>query len=180
MGRITTIVDHLRAFGRSDDLPNEPVDLDAVLDNALLLLEWRLAQLGITFVRTSEEVLPAVLGSASQLEQVLINLFQNAIDALADKAGDGRIHVTMSRSRTPNHVTISFADNGEGIAPEDLDQVFVPFFSTKEVGEGTGLGLSIVHSIVRDHGGTVTCESELGAGTVLEITLPAIAGSKPA
>jgi PAS domain S-box-containing protein len=180
VGRITNIVDHLRAFGRSEDLSKEPVELDSVLDNALLLLEGRLTQLGITFVRTSEEALPPVRGSSSQLEQVLINLFQNAIDALSDNAGDGRIHVTMSKSSAQDQITISFADNGEGIAPGDLDQVFVPFFSTKEVGKGTGLGLSIVHSIIRDHGGTVTCESELGAGTVVGINLPVSTGSEPA
>jgi PAS domain S-box-containing protein len=174
VGRITSIVDHLRAFGRSEDLPNEPVALDSVLDNALLLLGGRLEQLGVVFVREIEEALPPVRGSASQLEQVFINLFQNAVDALSDRAGDCLIVVKMRAAVDTDHVTISFTDNGKGIAPEELDQVFVPFFSTKEVGKGTGLGLSIVHAIVRDHGGTVTCESELEKGATLTIVLPTI------
>ena len=111
------------------------------------------------------------LGNANQLEQVFINLFQNAVHALADKREDAKITVDFAPVADGTKVQASFADNGMGMEPERIDRIFEPFFTTKPVGQGTGLGLSLVHGIITDHGGTITCESTLNKGTTFIITL---------
>ena len=98
--------------------------------------------------------------------------FQNAADAFQDEIANQKITVNMRFSDEIAAIEIDFSDNGMGIAPEYLDRIFDPFFSTKEVGEGTGLGLSIVYGIIHNHGGTITCSSKLDEGTTYSITLP--------
>ena len=171
--RINEIIGHLRTFGRGDEGEMSPVDLTTVLDNTLLLLGERLRQGNIALERHSEGGLPLVRANANQLEQVFVNLFQNASGALAGRREDRRITVAMASLPDSDQVQVKVSDNGVGIPPEDVEKVFEPFFSTKGVGEGTGLGLAIVYGIVQAHGGTITCESTLKKGTTFTITLPA-------
>ncbi|MFQ6026501.1 MAG: GAF domain-containing protein [Dehalococcoidia bacterium] len=171
--RISSIVQHLRTFGRNGDRVRSQVQLEGVLDNTLLLLSERLRLRNIQLVQHVEKDLPAVRGDPNQLEQVLINLFQNAIDALANQKESAEINVTISSSPDQATVQTKFSDNGAGIPPELLDKIFEPFFTTKEVGHGTGLGLSIIYGIIQDHQGTIDCVSELNKGTTFIITLPA-------
>lgn len=170
--RITSIIQHLRTFGRADETEYRPFNVKTALDNAILLIGERL-RLGNVLLETHiDDDLPSIVGSSNQLEQVFINLFQNAADAFQDEKGSPKITVAVRSSLEQAGVEIEFSDNGIGIAPEYLGKIFDPFFSTKEVGKGTGLGLSIVYGIVRDHGGTIICNSKLDDGTTYLITLP--------
>lgn len=103
------------------------------------------------------------------LEQVLTNLYRNALDAMAGRPGP---HLTVSTGRHDGHWTIKVADNGSGIAPENLPRIFEPFFTTKPVGHGTGLGLSISSNLVREHGGRLEVESQPGRGTAFTVFVP--------
>lgn len=171
VSRITNIVDHLRTFGRTDDTEMADVDLAAVLDNTLLLVEERLRLKNIDLELQTNEDLPNVWGNASQLEQVYINLFQNSVDALAQRS-DGKITVTLKALQDRASVQLEFSDNGVGIPPAYVDKIFQPFFTTKQEGEGTGLGLSVVYGIVMDHHGTIDCQTQYTKGTTFTITLP--------
>lgn len=174
--RITRIVDHLRTFGSSDATEMYPVDIEAVLDDTLELLGERFRIRNIALERNVEAALPEVRGKASQLEQVFINLFQNSIDALSDERGDASITIGFGAGLDRSTAWIPFADTGRGIQPDRLNKVFEPFYTTKEVGQGTGLGLSIIYGIIQDHGGTVSCQSKLGQGTTINISLPVALG----
>lgn len=170
--RIVFIIDHLRDFGRQFDIKIEKIDIKKVLDNTLLLIGKRIRSRNIKLVRHIEENLPMVLGNANQIEQVFINLFQNAIDAFGEKIKSAEISVDISSSDNTKTVQIKFADNGSGIEESIMDKIFEPFFTTKEVGKGTGLGLSIAYGIIKEHKGSITCESTVHHGTTFNILLP--------
>ena len=181
VGRINRIIQHLRTFGRADDGEVAPVDLETALDNTLLLLGQRIRLANINLEREIAPDTPKAIGSANQLEQVFINLFQNSIDALEACSKQRNIGIRLaagsSEERGGPSVHLEFYDDGGGIPSEYIDKIFEPFFTTKPVGQGTGLGLSIVYGIIRDHGGTITCESESDLGTRFIITLPAEGGT---
>jgi len=123
---------------------------------------------GVTIETQFEPALPVVPASPSEMQQVLLNLVNNAIDALDEKGG-----VVTIRTRTEaDQVVIEVADNGQGIPASQLTRIFEPFFTTKPVGEGTGLGLSICYGLVRKHGGDITVESEPGVGSTFRVRLP--------
>ena len=129
--------------------------------------------LGIEIDMRMTEDLPPVLGDYSRLEEVFLNLFVNAADAMA---GKGTLRI-ITRLNTVNTVRIGISDTGKGIERSYLQHIFEPFFTTKEPGQGTGLGLSIAYGIVREHNGTIDVESEPGRGTTFVITLPACLGN---
>jgi len=110
-----------------------------------------------------------VLGHAVQLEQVILNLVRNALDAVGDQE-HGRIAITAQASE--NHVQIKVADNGPGIPANQIDQIFDPFFTTKALGKGLGLGLSISYGIVQDFGGQIHAGNLAGGGAELTVELP--------
>lgn len=179
--RITNIVDRLRVFSRSDEAEMRPLHVGAVLDSAHLILGVRLRGENIGYHQLFGDDVPVVRANASQLEQVFINLLQNAIDALEDRALKDREENPAIRVETrflpeSGKVRISVADNGAGILPEHMGSIYNPFFTTKEVGKGTGLGLSIAYGIIMDHGGDISCKSEVGRGTEMLIDLPAYTG----
>ncbi|MCH7713045.1 MAG: PAS domain S-box protein [Chloroflexi bacterium] len=180
VGRINRIIQHLRIFGRADDGEMAPVDLETTLDNTLLLLGQRIRLASINLVIEVAPNTPNAIGSANQLEQVFINLLQNSVDALEASPAGGNIKVKLGEYPSEDlgrpSVRIEFCDDGSGISEENLGKIFDPFFTTKPVGQGTGLGLSIVYGIIRDHGGTITCESGSTTGTRFIITLPAEGG----
>jgi histidine kinase len=121
------------------------------------------------------EGLPEIMGDATKLEQVFINLAVNARDAFEEMDGPGNdpaITVSSRFDKKSNQVRIDFADNGPGMPAEIVDKIFEPFFTTKEVGRGTGLGLSISYNIIKAHKGEITVDSG-PEGTIFHITLPA-------
>jgi signal transduction histidine kinase len=175
--RVRQIVLSLRNFSRCDRLLMEAVDLHEGIDSTLLILQNRLKpryhRPGIEVVKEYGD-LPSVKCHAGQINQVFMNLFSNAIDALEEAPNHhGRITIQTSVNSACSHVMIRITDNGPGIAPEVQSQLFDPFFTTKPIGKGTGLGLSISHQIVvENHGGILRCESTPGKGTEFWIELP--------
>jgi signal transduction histidine kinase len=162
--RISKIIEHMRVFGRTDLEYSERVYLPQVFDNAMTIFGERLRLANIEIRCEADENLPAVSGNKNKLEQVFINLLQNSRDALAEKEG-GLIVIEMRYEAEADVVSIVFGDNGAGIEAAAKEKIFEPFFTTKEVGKGTGLGLAIVYGIVREHNGSVSCESEPGRGS---------------
>ncbi|HUP23018.1 MAG TPA: ATP-binding protein [Thermoanaerobaculia bacterium] len=172
--RAAALTSRLVAFGRRQR--REPRNLD--LGERVAALEPVLRRsLGesIELVIESQAGLPAVLADSGQVDQVVLNLVLNARDAMGER---GRITVRTLTQHAPGGrvVCLEVADDGRGIAPEDRDRLFEPFFTTKPVGQGTGLGLAMVHSIVRQGGGSIEVESEVGSGTVFRVALPAAEG----
>jgi two-component system, NtrC family, sensor kinase len=113
-----------------------------------------------------------VLANKTQLQQAFVNLMKNAIDAMREAHRAGAISISSRFPPGGTEVEIAFRDGGEGIAPQVIDRIFDPFFSTKDVGHGTGLGLFLTHQIVERHGGTIRIESTVGVGTTVVIRLP--------
>ncbi len=168
--RVSKIVGNLLTFARESHLELSPVDVAELLDTAITLVEYRLSDNAIVLRREFSADLPMILGDAGRLTEVFVNIFNNAIDAMP---GGGTLIVRASSNSTNGGgVLMEVKDTGCGIPSEHLARVFDPFFTTKEPGRGTGLGLSISHGIVKDHGGEIWAESELGAGATLVITLP--------
>ncbi len=168
--RVSRIVGNLLTFARQSHLEVSRVDVAEVLDAALLLVGFRLQERGILVYREMDADPPFLLGDASRLTEVFVNLFTNAIDAMPT---GGTLTVRVSPDSTPERgVRIAVTDTGCGIPAEQLPRIFDPFFTTKEPGRGTGLGLSISHGIVRDHKGQIRAESRPGTGTTLWVTLP--------
>jgi len=131
--------------------------------------ETQCAKEGVELVHALSPNLPEIIADPSQLNQVLVNLVVNALQSMS---GEGKITVRTWSSE--HHVYLSVEDTGPGISRENLDQIFVPFFTTKDIGHGTGLGLPVVHGIITSHGGSINVDSKVGYGTRFEIRLPII------
>jgi signal transduction histidine kinase len=175
LGKIVTTALHAREvirklmlFARQSPPRKTHVRLNLIVDEALSLVASRCAQGSVTVVRRASPRLPEIVADPSQVRQVLVNLLVNAIQAMP---GGGTLTVTTSES--DNHVLLEVADTGTGMSEDVLRQLFVPFFTTKDVNEGTGLGLPVVHGIVTAHGGTIQVESRPGCGARFRIRLPA-------
>ncbi|GAB4198502.1 MAG: hypothetical protein Fur006_48310 [Coleofasciculaceae cyanobacterium] len=168
--RTAQIIMSLRDFSHLDEAIAHPVDLHACINSTLLILNSRLKR-EITVIRNYSNI-PEIKGYAGLLYQVFMNLLSNAIDALEASQNDKRITITTEVQKD-NWVVVKIADNGSGISADDRPKIFDDFFTTKPPGLGTGLGLVISHQIiVEKHGGTITCNSELGVGTEFAIALP--------
>ena len=170
--RIADIVQELLGFARPQPPQRGPVDLPNLVRDTLGLMAHDLGRGRIRSETHFAPDLPPVLADAKQIQQVLVNLLTNAMQAM-DPAIGGALVVTIQRA--PGVVALEVHDQGVGIAAEDLPRVFDPFFSTKE--KGTGLGLSVSYTIVRAHGGDLTVRSAPGAGTTFTLTLPAVAAA---
>ncbi len=167
--RVTEIVKGLRTFSRFDEAEIKTVDIHENLESSLLILHNKYSDHNIAIVKEFDEKLPEIECYPGQLNQVFVNIINNAIDVIANKESP---EITIGTYFEEDKVMIFIKDNGPGI-PEDVQsKIFDPFFTTKEVGEGTGLGLSISHSIVQQHKGLITVDSRLGEGTKFTIALP--------
>ena len=165
--RAAKIVNGLLNLARPAQVDSGPVDVNAVVNDVLSLLEHQLRNGSIQVRKELASTAPIVLGIEYKLQQVFLNLFLNARDAMP-KGGWLSI-VTRGGS---DHATIEVADTGAGISADHLSRIYDPFFTTKDIGKGTGLGLSITYGIVQEHGGSITCESSVGQGTRFSLTLP--------
>ena len=167
--RATGIVNNLLNFSRTGGVTEfEDVDLNHVLEDTLQLLEPQMRHSRIEVARDFDAALPRAYGNAGKLQQVFTNLLLNARDAMPDGG-----HVKLStRAAEDGSVSVLVADDGIGIAPENVARIYDPFFTTKGVGRGTGLGLAITYGIVQEHSGHITVESAPGRGTAFRITLP--------
>jgi signal transduction histidine kinase len=155
----------------------QPINIEDVIDNTMLLMGERIRLSNITLVRNIDANIPNFPGNANQLEQVFINLLQNAIDAFPIDKDDAEIRIAARYSVKKKSLILKFYDNGSGIKKEIIDKIFEPFYTTKEVGKGTGLGLSIVYGIISEHNGTIHCDSTVNKGTVFTITIPVGGGA---
>lgn len=161
------IVKKLLIFARQMPTREIRVNLNIIVEDALFFFESRLTKEGIELEKHLSPEIPRIKADPSQLNQVVINLVVNAMQAMR---GGGKI--TVRTFKTDDHVSLVVQDTGEGIKEEVLKQIFLPFFTTKKIGQGTGLGLAVVHGIVTAHGGSVRVESEKGEGSKFEIVLP--------
>ncbi|OKH45763.1 serine/threonine protein kinase [Calothrix sp. HK-06] len=168
-GRIKSIVLSLRNFARLDEAESKRVNIHEGLDNTLIMLQQKLGAIQIIKEYAN---LPEVYCFAGELNQVFMNLLNNAIEAVATKPENAPTIWIRTAVKEHNQIAITIADNGAGIKPEIQSKIFDPFFTTKPVGHGTGLGLSISHQIVQQHKGQLLCLSELGVGTEFTILLP--------
>lgn len=164
--RIATIVRDLSSLARPVDDPIAPVELAAVIDSAARLASYRFGS-GVVLDRASVAA-PPVIGNASRLVQVLINLLVNASRASRDRATN---RIRIDTRATDTDVTIAVSDTGTGMSAETLGRLFQPFFTTGAATGGTGLGLTICRTLVERMGGSIEVHSELGAGTTVELRL---------
>ncbi len=160
------IVRKLMVFARQTPPRKTRVNLNRLVEDGLYLLETRCAKNRIEVVRMLEEDLPDVVADASQLQQVLVNLVVNAIQAMPD---GGRL--TIATQHRASTAILRIADSGLGMSAEVRERVFLPFFTTKDVNEGTGLGLAVAHGIVAAHGGKIGVESRPGQGSCFEVEI---------
>ncbi|HEY4683165.1 MAG TPA: PAS domain S-box protein [Candidatus Acidoferrales bacterium] len=175
--RTHRIVQNLLSFARQSKLERHLVDINRVIEDTITLREYDLKLNNVQVDRQLEAKLPATTGDPHQLQQVFLNILNNACDAIQQKQnGKGKIEIrTFSRD---GHIIVEFADNGPGI--KDPSKVFDPFYTTKAVGKGTGLGLSICYGIVGEHGGEISAENRKPAGALFRVRLPILTGgAKP-
>jgi PAS domain S-box-containing protein len=166
MVRIQQIVKGLRDFARLDESELKEADLNAGVESTIAIMRGEARKKKVELVLELSP-LPPVLCYPARLNQVILNLVVNGIDACPE---DGKVAVRTEPC--PEGVRIQVKDTGHGIEPAIRDKIFDPFFTTKAPGKGTGLGLSITYQIVQDHGGTIEVDSTRGQGTVFTITLP--------
>jgi two-component system NtrC family sensor kinase len=166
--RCKNLVQELLVFSRTGKKTNEKIELNSLVRSSVVLLETRAKLQGVRLVQSLCNDLPLLNANKTQLQQVLVNLGTNALDAMAD----GGTLTLRTQRNIGGTVILEVADTGTGV-PEDLrSRIFEPFFTTKEIGKGTGLGLSLVWEIVQQHGGVIDVESEAGTGTTVRIQLP--------
>jgi two-component system NtrC family sensor kinase len=174
--RASEIVKGLLDFSRSERPELEPVSIVMVIDDTLKLVRNQLMLSGIQVDKEISPEVPPISGDRKSLQQVFLNLFINAIQAMSD-GGQLIIRVWSDRDQWL-HVDVK--DTGQGIDPEHLPHIFDPFFTTKEVGRGTGLGLSVTYGIIEKHGGHIEVHSKKGEGALFSIVLPVKKGASPA
>jgi signal transduction histidine kinase len=166
LSRIQQIVGHLRLFARLDEGQVNDADINGGIESTAAIIR-NLARKKQVQLEMDLGTLPEVTCYAAKINQVMMNLLTNAIDA-SHEGGT----VTVRTRAEEQGVRIEVVDNGCGIAAEHRDRIFDPFFTTKPVGQGTGLGLSISYGIIQDHGGTIDVDSTVGQGTCFTIHIP--------
>lgn len=168
--RAAKIVNGLLNLARPAQVDRGPVDIHGVIGDVLSLLEHQFRTNKIQIRKELSASPSTVMGVEHKLQQVFLNLFLNARDAMP-KGG----WLTVSTTQTGGRLRIAIGDTGAGIDNEDLSRIYDPFFTTKPIGQGTGLGLSITYGIVQEHDGEITCESHVGQGTRFTLILPSTA-----
>jgi two-component system, NtrC family, sensor kinase len=171
--RCAKITAAILKFGRQGESRSEDVDLTVVIPEIIGMVHKKAEVHGIRMEGVLPEAPVRVHTDASRLQQVLLNLLNNAMDAIIEQQGTAGGTIAVSLSHGDNgSAAIDVRDNGTGIAPENIKKIFTPFFTTKPVGKGTGLGLSVCYGIVRQMGGKMAVESTVGKGTTFSIVLP--------
>ena len=169
--RTKQIVQNLLSFARQTPQQRSHVQVNTILRSTIQLRSYDFGSHGVEIVEHFDQELPEVLGDAHQLQQVFLNILNNAYDAVRESGPPARLEIMTTKSG--GNIEISFCDNGYGI--EHMDRIFDPFFTTKEIGKGTGLGLSICYGIVREHGGEILCHNNAsGRGATFIVRLPTV------
>lgn len=175
--RASEIVNNLLNFSRTSGAEFRETDLNAIIRETLTLLEHQFKTAQVDAAVSFDPNLPPILGNAGKLQQVFLNLFLNAKDAMS---GGGTLRIA---TEVNGHVAVSITDSGSGIAPEHLQRIYDPFFTTKSAPKpgqrrGTGLGLAVTYGIIQEHAGKIHVESEIGSGTTFVLEFPML--RKPA
>jgi len=168
--RTAGVVRNLLAFARKHKAAKQPTDINKAIEAVLELRAYEQKVSNIEVITRFAPDLPETTADGFQLQQVFLNIIINAEYFMTEAHGRGTLTITTERAG--DTIRASFADDGPGIAKENLGHVFDPFFTTREVGKGTGLGLSISYGIITEHGGRVYAESELGKGATFAVELP--------
>jgi two-component system C4-dicarboxylate transport sensor histidine kinase DctB len=167
--RMGALTQHLKTFARKDTASKQATDLTAAIRYALSLVDYRISEQDVSLQVSVPERPVYVIGNAVRLEQVIVNLISNALDAMRERP---RRQLTIELERGERGASLKVCDTGRGIAAEHVSSVFDPFYTTKDVGQGLGLGLSISYGIIQDMGGEITLDSVLDQGTTFRIVLP--------
>ena len=146
----------------------ESLEIHELINEILLLKGNDLRKKNIKVEKFYSPDVPRLEGISDQLKQVMLNLIQNAGDAISEKGGE----ITLSTARLNETVQINIKDTGSGIDPEKINSIFEPFFTTKGPNQGSGLGLSVSHGIIKSHSGNIRVKSKQGQGTTFTVTLP--------
>jgi signal transduction histidine kinase len=169
--RANTLLRQMVTLSRTQTESFEPIEINPLIDDILLMLEIRLSHTDIEIDREYDDALPMIYGSQVPISQVILNIIVNAMDAMAD---GGRLTLKTSKVLEEGgvFVEIEISDSGHGIAPHDLPHIFDAFYTTKSAESGTGLGLSVSKDIVDNHHGRILVDSIPGRGTTFIIRLP--------
>ncbi|MDB4516494.1 PAS domain S-box protein [Crocinitomicaceae bacterium] len=165
--RLSELLHKMLTFSKPDQKEKQPVDINTILDEILLLHEKQFSENNIIIEIHLADGMPSVLASKNQLRQVFLNMFHNAGDAMPD----GGI-LTVKTAVQDGEIAIEISDNGIGINEKDIKNIFDAFFTTKSSVKGVGLGLSVCYGFIAEHGGDIQVTSEQGVGTCFKITLP--------
>ncbi len=172
--RASQVVKNLLEFARTKRVGLKDLRIEDVLEHTLKLVKNQLSVAQIQIEKEIAPDLPLIHAKQEDLQQAFVNIFLNAVHAMPE---GGKIRIRAGRG-PEGFLHVDLTDTGTGIKPEDLENIFDPFYTTKSAGSGTGLGLSIVYSIIRVHGGTIEARSEVGQGTTFSIYLPIITRKK--
>jgi signal transduction histidine kinase len=182
--RMANTINHLRGFTHIDSANFKPIRVREAVDGALSIVGAQIKLEDIDIVVDIPEQVPPFMGELSQIEQVLVNLLQNARDAIEDRAAQNqraqtpappprRVTIRAGSVRGNGEIFVEVVDNGCGMDEDVQHRLFEPFFTTKDTSRGTGLGLSISMNIVQLHGGAIQVKSKAGIGSTFRIILPA-------
>jgi two-component system NtrC family sensor kinase len=169
--RCGQIVSNLLSFSRQKELERRRVDTNHIIRSVILLCGHRMQLQNIAIIEKLDSDLPEITGDYNQIQQCIMNLIFNAMEAMPD---GGKLTLSTSFERKKRMVLIKISDTGCGIADQNLSMIFEPFFSTKEEGKGVGLGLSVVYGIIREHQGSIFVDSKVGSGSTFNIRFPIV------
>ena len=167
--RCKDIVRDLLNFARQSRVSKEPTDFVELINDILSIMKPEAETAGIKLEAQFDEPLPLIMIDKAQIQQIVVNLIKNSIDATTD---EGEVKIITHIRPGGESIEVKVMDNGCGIKPENLSKLFTPFFTTKDMGKGTGLGLAIAYGVIKMHSGNITVDSELGKGTTFTISLP--------
>jgi two-component system, NtrC family, sensor kinase len=171
--RIAVLVRHLKVFARVQSQPSRLFAVNEAIESALTLVGNEIRHRA-TLVAELDADLPQVMGERDRIEQVMVNILLNAVQAIPPGDAARNTIRVATRATADGEIVVQVSDTGCGISAADVERVFEAFYTTRAVGQGTGLGLAICHSIIQAHGGRISIESSLGAGTTLTVALPVL------
>lgn len=176
--RATRITTNLLSFARRHTPEKRLVSINEAIEKSLELHSYRMRVNNIEVVAELSPDLPTTIGDFHQLQQIFVNIINNAEQAMTEAHGKGKLYVTTRE--VGEMIQITFSDDGPGISDEYMNRIFDPFFTTKEEGKGTGLGLGICLKIAKEHGGNLHAFSEPGNGATFVVEIPIVSGDQPA
>ena len=173
VNRLIKLVNHIQEFSRKDlEKIRIPIKFSKVISQTLLIMDDQIQSTNIRLIKNIQKDLPYVNVNPNDMEQVFINLLQNAIDSLKEMKNNAILEIVIYQKKEQNKFFIEINDNGKGVDEQIRNKIFTPFFTTKPSGEGTGLGLNIIQKIIEKYGGTINCRSSDGQGASFIISLP--------